>query len=71
VREVRGLGLMVAVELRERSTKHLRALQERGIIALPAGATTLRFLPPLIIDREAVDQLVETLSEVLGRSRAA
>ncbi|MDP9381909.1 MAG: aminotransferase class III-fold pyridoxal phosphate-dependent enzyme [Chloroflexota bacterium] len=70
VREVRGLGLMVAVDLRERATKYLRALQERGIIALSAGPTTLRFLPPLIVDKEAVDQLVETLGEVLGRGKA-
>lgn len=65
IRQVRGLGLMVAVELRERATKHLRALQQQGIIALPAGPTTLRFLPPLVIDREAVDTLVTTLDKIL------
>lgn len=65
IRQVRGLGLMVAVELRERSTKYLRGLQQEGIIALPAGPTTLRFLPPLVIDRQAVDTLVETLDRAL------
>lgn len=70
VRDVRGLGLMAAVELRERATKHLRALQERGIIALMAGPTTLRFLPPLIVDEEAVDTLVRELGEVLDARNA-
>lgn len=65
IRQVRGLGLMVAVELRERSTKYLRGLQQQGIIALPAGPTTLRFLPPLIIDHQAVDTLVEILDRAL------
>ncbi len=65
IRDVRGLGLMVAVDLRERATRYLRALQEQGIIALSAGPTTLRFLPPLVIDRAAIDTLVDTLDALL------
>ena len=65
VRDVRGLGLMVGVELKERSTRLLRGLQEGGILALPAGPVTLRFLPPLIIQREHVDQTVEGLARLL------
>lgn len=66
IREVRGLGLMIAVELRDRATKYLRGLQEQGFIALPAGATSIRFLPPLVIDEQAVDALVASLAELLG-----
>ncbi len=65
VRDVRGLGLMVGVELKERSTRLLRGLQEAGILALPAGPVTLRFLPPLIIEREHVDQTVETFARLV------
>ena len=65
VRDVRGLGLMVGVELKERSTRLLRGLQEAGILALPAGPVTLRFLPPLIIEREHVDQAVESFTRLL------
>jgi len=65
VREVRGLGLMIGVELKDRPTKYLRLLQERGFIALPAGATTIRFLPPIIIDQQAIDALIEVFEEVL------
>jgi acetylornithine/LysW-gamma-L-lysine aminotransferase len=66
VRDVRGLGLMVGVELKERSTKYLRGLQEAGILALPAGPVTLRFLPPLIVQPAQIDQAVDTFAGLLG-----
>ncbi|MEO1088059.1 MAG: aminotransferase class III-fold pyridoxal phosphate-dependent enzyme [Acidobacteriota bacterium] len=66
VREVRGIGLMVAVELRERAAPWLRRLQEEdGILALAAGKTTLRLLPPLVIADEDWRSVVERLAERL------
>jgi len=50
IREVRGLGLMLAVELRSKNTPYLNKLLERGIAPLPAGTTVVRFLPPLVIE---------------------
>ena len=64
VREVRGLGLMVGVELRERVTPTLQALQARGLLAVPAGKTTLRLLPPLIVTQEQLAQAVQALEDV-------
>jgi LysW-gamma-L-lysine/LysW-L-ornithine aminotransferase len=49
VREVRGLGLLIGVELREKVVPYLAALEERGYLAIPAGATVLRLIPPLVI----------------------
>jgi acetylornithine/LysW-gamma-L-lysine aminotransferase len=49
VREVRGLGLLIGVELREKVAPYLAALEGRGFLALSAGATVLRLLPPLTI----------------------
>ncbi len=66
VREVRGLGLIIGVELKSRVTPVLRGLMERGVMALPAGNTVLRFLPPLSISREEIDQVVEAVRAVLG-----
>ena len=68
VREVRGLGLMVAVELKGKSAPYLAALAERGVLALAAGATVMRFLPPLVISVEDVDTVVERVAEVLPTS---
>jgi len=65
VREVRGLGLMVGMELKGKSAPYLAALAERGVLALSAGATVMRFLPPLVISTEEVDTVVEQVAEVL------
>jgi LysW-gamma-L-lysine/LysW-L-ornithine aminotransferase len=65
IRDVRGLGLMVGVELKEKVAPYLRGLMERSVIALAAGTTVLRFLPPLIITREEIDTVVTQLTEVL------
>jgi acetylornithine/LysW-gamma-L-lysine aminotransferase len=65
VREVRGLGLMVGVELKGKSAPYLAALAERGVLALSAGATVMRFLPPLVIRAEDVDAVVEQVVKVL------
>ena len=65
VREVRGLGLMVGVELRGRVTPVLKAMQERGVLALPAGINVLRLLPPLIINRDELSQVVDAVRRSL------
>jgi acetylornithine/LysW-gamma-L-lysine aminotransferase len=66
IRQVRGLGLMVGVELREQVAPYLAALAERGVLALAAGATVMRFLPPLVIDQQDVDVVLERVAAVLG-----
>jgi acetylornithine/LysW-gamma-L-lysine aminotransferase len=71
IREVRGLGLMVGVELKQKVAPYLRLLQERHILALNAGLSTLRLLPPLVISYEQLDQLVAALSEVLNLEPAS
>ncbi len=65
VREVRGMGLMVGMELKEKAAPYLAALAERGILALSAGAAVLRFLPPLVIGPADVDTVVEQVAAVL------
>lgn len=65
IREVRGLGLMLGMELKEKVAPYLRGLMERGVIALAAGTTVLRFLPPLIIPMADIDTVVTQVTEVL------
>jgi acetylornithine/LysW-gamma-L-lysine aminotransferase len=53
VRDIRGLGLMLAIELRTKVAPVLKALMvDHGVIALPAGPTVLRLLPPLVMTRD-------------------
>ena len=66
VRELRQLGLMIGIELKEKSQPYLVRLMERGVLALPAGATVLRLLPPLTITRAELDTVAEALVEVLS-----
>jgi acetylornithine/LysW-gamma-L-lysine aminotransferase len=68
IREVRGLGLMVGVECRQKVQPYLQALMERGVLALPAGATVIRFLPPLVIELEDLDRVADATAEVLCRT---
>jgi 4-aminobutyrate aminotransferase len=75
VGEVRGLGLMVGVELvRDQSTKEkapelrdriVDLAFARGMLILGAGDTTLRLCPPLTISRDQCDFAVDTLEECL------
>ncbi len=65
VREIRGRGLIIGLELKDRVTPVLMALQERGILALPAGATVLRLLPPLIISYDEMQEIVDAIASVL------
>ena len=70
IRGVRGLGLMLGVELKQKVTPYIMRLMEHGVLALPAGLTVLRFLPPLVITREQVDQVVAALEAVLAHGSA-
>jgi acetylornithine/LysW-gamma-L-lysine aminotransferase len=65
VREVRGMGLLVGLELRQRVQPYLGALLERGVLALPAGPTVLRLLPPLVISYDDLETVVAAVAAVL------
>ena len=70
VREVRGLGLMVGVELRTRVMPAILRLMDHGVLALNAGPTTLRLLPPLVISEDELDTVVDTVAAVLQEETA-
>jgi len=67
IREVRGLGLMVGIELKQKVTPYLQELMKHGVLALPAGLTTLRFLPPLVVEQSDLARVVEAVSSVLSQ----
>ncbi|MFB0563196.1 MAG: aspartate aminotransferase family protein [Candidatus Lokiarchaeia archaeon] len=65
VREIRGLGLMIGVDLRFRVRDYVLKALEKGLLVLTSGLTTIRLLPPLVIEKEQVDKTAEILAEVL------
>ena len=66
IREVRGLGLLQGIELKENSGPTLKALQDRGVLALGAGPTVVRYLPPLVISAAQVDAVIEATRSALS-----
>jgi acetylornithine/LysW-gamma-L-lysine aminotransferase len=66
VREVRGLGLMVGMELKVKAGPVLKGLLARKVMALPAGPNVLRFLPPLVIDKADLETVLVAVREALA-----
>lgn len=66
VRQIRGHGLMIGVELRRPATPAIIELQRRGVLVLSAGRTVIRLLPPLVIDRATLMRAVDVILEVVG-----
>ncbi len=68
IKEVRGKGLLVGVEVKSESgggRRFCEALQRNGVLAKTAHSNVIRFAPPLIITREELDWALERIEEVL------
>ena len=70
IRSVRGLGLMIGVEFKGKVAPIVRALRDAGVLSINAGATVIRFVPPLIITKDEVDEVVRRLGGVLEKTSA-
>jgi acetylornithine/LysW-gamma-L-lysine aminotransferase len=66
IREVRGLGLLIGLELKEKVAPYIAALRDAGVLTINAGTTVIRFVPPLTIAKEEVDEVVRRVAAVLG-----
>jgi ornithine--oxo-acid transaminase len=66
VKEVRGRGLLIAVELDKKARRFCEALKERGILAKETHDNVIRFAPPLVIDKETIDWALPSIREVLN-----
>ena len=71
VREVRGLGLMLAVEARFDVHEILTNALNEGVLMLDAGRNVLRFLPPLCIQTGQIERVLATLDRVLEKEELA
>jgi ornithine--oxo-acid transaminase len=68
VKEVRGRGLLIGVELNDKSggaRRFCEALQTKGILAKETHDYVIRFAPPLVIDKETIDWALPAIREVL------
>jgi len=66
VKEVRGLGLMLGIELRYDVYGVLMKMLNKGVLVIDAGRTVVRMLPPLVITKSQIDKVIKALDEALG-----
>ncbi len=66
VREIRGLGLMIGMEMRFDVYDIIMGCIDNGVLVLDAGRNVLRFLPPLVIKKEQIDTVVDVLDVIMG-----
>jgi acetylornithine aminotransferase len=66
IKEVRGLGLIIGVELDRPGAPVLEACVQKGFLINCAQERVLRFVPPLVVTKKEIDQLIEALDTVLG-----
>ena len=71
VKEVRGLGLMLGVELRYDVLNIILNAMDKGVLILDAGRNVLRFLPPLVIEKEQIDKTISVLETVIKEEENA
>jgi len=65
IKEVRGKGLLLGVELNSAARPFCEALRDRGILCKETHTTVLRFAPPLVITKEEIDWAIERIEPVL------
>jgi ornithine--oxo-acid transaminase len=69
VKEVRGRGLLIGVELKPEAKgarRFCEALQQKGVLAKETHENVIRFAPPLIIEKETIDWAISRVREVLN-----
>lgn len=64
IKEIRGLGLMKGIELSVPAKPYIEALQKEGILVIPSGTNVIRLLPPLILEEEHVNILIQVLDSL-------
>lgn len=66
IKEVRGRGLFIGVELNEPARKYCEELKEQGLLCKETHDTVIRFAPPLIISKDELDWAIERINKVLS-----
>lgn len=68
IKEVRGRGLFIGIELTEAARPYCEALKEKGLLCKETHVNIIRFAPPLIIDKKDLDWAFERVQEVLKQA---
>ena len=66
IKDVRGKGLMMGMELSGPAGDVVSKLLKKGVILISAGTNIIRFVPPLVVEKEHIDVMCEKLEEVFS-----
>ena len=66
IKEVRGRGLFIGVELHENARPFCEALKEKGLLCKETHDTVIRFAPPLVISKEELDDALDRIRSVFN-----
>ena len=66
VRSIRGIGLMLGIELKRKAKDYIFKLMQEGVLVIAAGSTVIRLLPPLTIPYKDIDIVIEKIFDVLS-----
>lgn len=66
VKEVRGKGLLIGVELNQSARRFCEALKDKSILAKETHDNVIRFAPPLIVDKDTIDWAIPRIKDVLN-----
>ncbi|KAK1964845.1 acetylornithine and succinylornithine aminotransferase [Colletotrichum sublineola] len=70
IKEVRGRGLILGLQLTQDPAPIVKAARERGLLVITAGTNTLRFVPPLTITEQQIQQGLDILEEAISVTRS-
>ena len=65
IRDVRGRGLLIGIELKEKAKPYVDELARRGILVMPTGPRIIRLIPPLVITDEQLETVCDAIEDVL------
>jgi len=71
IKEIRGRGLFIGLELKTAARPYCEQLKERGLLCKETHETTIRFAPPLVISKEELDWAIDRIKQVLHAETAA
>ena len=66
--KVKGKGLMIGIEISEKTTPYLKKMQDAGLIAASSSTDTVRFLPPINVSKKEIDEALVIIREVFASS---
>jgi len=69
IKEIRGMGLLIGIEVSCDARELVEGLRKRGVLANATSDRVLRFVPPLIVSQAEIDRVVATLGDVIQASR--